>query len=67
MRCRSSVERGGGGGVKLRVRHVMAMDWPAKNLVQKASRLGLGRGYLKQVNHVLIQPHWRNDCDHRLV
>ncbi len=22
---------------------------------------------LKQVNHVLIQPHWRNDCDHPLV
>ncbi len=22
---------------------------------------------LKQVNHVLIQPHWRKDCDHPLV
>lgn len=21
---------------------------------------------LKQVNHVLIQPHWRNDCDQPL-
>ncbi|MEI6033168.1 MAG: hypothetical protein WCS65_02660 [Verrucomicrobiae bacterium] len=25
---------------------------------------GLLRRTSKQVNRVLIQPHWRNDCDH---